>query len=344
MKTEIIDIDHASEFDEFVASHKRGHFMQSSLWGRVKDDWGWFGIICRGDDGVILGAMAVLVRKISKLPYHMLYAPRGPVCDLHDSAVFGALISAAREEGKKLNAYALKIDKDVDTNDGDYREIITREGFKINPVTDYFKGFQCARVIRIDLEGKTEDEVFASFDSGHRRKVRVALKNNVEIEKCGSEKAELFYDMMKETTERDGFELRSAGYFAKILDTFGDRACLYIAYYTPEGGEKTPIAGAISVEYGDKFWYFYGASRNIHRNVMPNYLVQWEMIRDAVKDGCSLYDFRGVTRFDEDDGLYRFKIKFGAYKEEFTGESELVLKPAAAKIVDKTQEIIKKLR
>ena len=65
---------------------------------------------------------------------------------------------------------------------------------------------------------------------------------------------------------------------------------------------------------------------------------------DAVKDGCSLYDFRGVTRFDEDDGLYRFKIKFGAYKEEFTGESELVLKPAAAKIVDKTQEIIKKLR
>ncbi|MBR3621601.1 MAG: methicillin resistance protein, partial [Clostridia bacterium] len=60
MKTEIIDIDHASEFDEFVASHKRGHFMQSSLWGRVKDDWGWFGIICRGDDGVILGAMAVL--------------------------------------------------------------------------------------------------------------------------------------------------------------------------------------------------------------------------------------------------------------------------------------------
>lgn len=344
MKTEIIGIDSASEFDKFVASHKSGHFMQTSLWGKVKDDWGWFGIICRGDGGEIIGTMAVLVRKISKLPYHMLYAPRGPVCDLHDSEVFGALISAAREEGKKYNAYALKIDKDADTNDGEYRKIVTDAGFKINPVTDYFKGFQCARVIRINLEGKTEEEVFASFDSGHRRKVRVALKNNVEIEKCGSEKAELFYDMMKETTERDGFELRSAAYFAKILDTFGENACLYIAYYTPEGGERTPIAGAISVEYGDKFWYFYGASRNIHRNVMPNYLVQWEMIRDAVRDGCALYDFRGVTRFDEDDGLYRFKIKFGAYKEEFMGEMELVLKPAAARIVDKTQEIIKKLR
>lgn len=344
MRTEITDIDHAGELDEFAASHERGHFMQSSLWGRVKDDWGWFGVICRSNSGEILGTMAVLVRKISKLPYHMLYAPRGPVCDLHDSAVFDALIAAAKEEGRKYNAYALKIDKDADTNDDGYREIVRRAGFKINPVTDAFKGFQCARVIRIDLAGKSEDEVFASFDSGHRRKVRVALKNNVEIEKYGSEKAELFYDMMVETTRRDGFELRSAAYFAKILDTFGDRARLYIAYYTPEGGEKTAIAGALALEYGKKFWYFYGASRDIHRNVMPNYLVQWEMIRDAVNHGCTLYDFRGVTRFDEDDGLYRFKIKFGAYKEEFMGEMELVIKPAAAKIVDKTQEIIKKLR
>ena len=344
MKTEIIDINSAGEFDSFVEKHPNGHFMQSSLWGRVKDDWGWFGIICRADSGEIKGAMAVLIRKISKLPYRMLYAPRGPVCDLHDKETFDCLIEAAKSEGKKYNAYALKIDKDADTNDEEYRGIVTSAGFKINPVTDAFKGFQCARVIRIDLEGKSEDEVFASFDSGHRRKVRVALKNNVEIGIYGSEKAELFYDMMKETTERDGFELRSAAYFAKILDSFGDRARLYIACYTPEGGEKTAIAGAISLVYGDKLWYFYGASRNIHRNVMPNYLLQWEMIKWAIECGCRIYDFRGVTRFDEDDGLYRFKMKFGAYKEEFMGEMELVLKPAAALIVDKTQELIKKMR
>ena len=343
MKTEIIDIDRASELDSFVASHERGHFMQSSLWGRVKDDWGWFGVICRDDGGEICGTMAVLVRKISKLPYHMLYAPRGPVCDLHDSGVFNTLISAAKEEGRKYNAYALKIDKDVDTNDGEYRKIVMDAGFKINPVTDYFKGFQCARVIRIDLEGKTEDDVFASFDSGHRRKIRIAIKNGVEIETSGSEKTGIFYEMMKETTERDGFELRSEAYFRKLLDTFGDRARLYIAYYTPEGGERIPIAGTLSVEYGDKFWYFYGASRNIHRNVMPNYLLQWEMIKRAVSLGCSIYDFRGVSRFDEDDGLYRFKIKFGAYKEEFMGEMDLDFKPAAAKFVGVAQNIIKKI-
>ena len=71
MKTEIVNIGSAVEFDRFVASHPSGHFMQSSLWGRVKDDWGWFGVLCRSDSGEIKGAMAVLVRKISKLPYHL---------------------------------------------------------------------------------------------------------------------------------------------------------------------------------------------------------------------------------------------------------------------------------
>ena len=73
----------------------------------------------------------------------------------------------------------------------------------------------------------SEDEVFASFHSDHRRKIRIALKNNVEIKIHGSEKADVFYSLMKETCERDGFELRSAAYFARILDCFGDKARLY---------------------------------------------------------------------------------------------------------------------
>lgn len=342
MKTETVSIENTAEFDAFVASHPRGHFMQSSYWGRVKDDWGWFGIICRDDSGEIKGTMAVLIRKLAKLPYRYLYSPRGPVCDLNDKEVFDTLIAAVKKEGKKYNAYELKIDKDVDTNDSDYRKIVTAAGFNIIPVVDEMKGMQCSRVIRINLEGKSEDEVFAAFDSGHRRKVRVALKNNVEIEIHGSEEANLFYDMMKETTERDGFALKEAEYFAKLLDVFGDKARLYIAYYTPEDGERVAIAGALSLVYGDKLWYFYGASRNIHRNVMPNYLLQWEMIKWAVECGCRIYDFRGVDRFDEDDGLYRFKIKFGSYQEEFMGEMTLTLNPVAEKLISTTQKILRR--
>ena len=44
---EFVDIDHAQELDAFVTAHEWSHFMQTSLWGRVKSDWGWHGILCR---------------------------------------------------------------------------------------------------------------------------------------------------------------------------------------------------------------------------------------------------------------------------------------------------------
>ena len=195
----------------------------------------------------------------------------------------------------------------------------------------------------IMLDGRNEDEVFAAFHSDHRRKIRIALKNNVEIKIHGSEMAETFYQIMKETCERDDFELRSAAYFAKILDVFGDKARLYMAYY-----EGRPIAGAISVLWGDKVWYFYGASSNSDRKVMPNYLLQWEMIKWAIEEGCKIYDFRGVAGIiDESNplfGLYRFKHRFDGTYIEFMGEMDLITKPAAAKIVAASQEIMKKLR
>ncbi len=343
MKTQIVDINSAAELNAFVEAHENGHFLQTSLWGKVKNDWKWFGIICRNGSGEITGTLAVLLRKISKLPYHMMYAPRGPVCGFNDKETFSALIAAAKEEGKKYNAYQLKIDKDVPYENEEYRAIAASEGFVFKGRTINFEDYQCRCVIRINLNGRTEDEVFAAFHSDHRRKIRNAIKNNVEIRIHGSEMAETFYEIMKETCERDGFELRPAKYFARILDCFGDKARLYMAYY-----EGKPIAGAISVLWGDKVWYFYGASSNENRKVMPNYLLQWEMIKWSIEEGCRIYDFRGVAGvIDENNplfGLYRFKHRFDGTYVEFMGEMDMILKPAAAKIVSASQQIMKKLR
>ena len=215
MKTEIVYRDNAEELDSFVASHPKGHFLQTSVWGRVKDDWQWFGVIARDDSGKIKGTLAVLARRISKLKYHMLYAPRGPVCDLHDAETFNVLVKAAKEEGGKLNGYMLKIDTDALASDEEYAQIIKEAGFVQQPRFMNFEGYQCRFVYRLDISGKTEEEVFAAFASKHRYNVRVALKHNVEIRRCGSEAAEDFYRIMEETGERDGFAIRSAAILSR---------------------------------------------------------------------------------------------------------------------------------
>ncbi len=343
MRTEIVDINGAGELDAFTARHPNGHFLQTSLWGKVKDDWGWFGVICRDDGGEIKGTMAVLLRKITATPYHMMYAPRGPVCDFDDEETFNLLIDAAKQEGKKYKAYELKIDKDVPSDNEVYKGITSKAGFIPKERSLDFDDFQCRFVFRINIDGRSEDEIFSSFASKHRYNVRVALKHGVEVKICSSEKKEEFFEIMQVTGERDNFAIRSADYFGKILDVFGENARLYMAYY-----EEKPIAGTLAVRWGNKVWYFYGGSLSSHRNVMPNYLLQWEMIKWAIESGCDIYDFRGVSgNLDESNplyGLYRFKKGFNGDFIEFAGEMDLILKPAAAKIVAASQEIKKKIR
>ena len=94
-------------------------------------------------------------------------------------------------------------------------------------------------------------------------------------------------------------------------------------------------SGAIAYLLGDKAWYTYGASSNEHRNVMPNYLMQWEMIRWAKESGCSLYDFRGVSQSNDQAasdhlaGLNRFMAGFNAAFIEYIGEFDRPSPPRA---------------
>jgi peptidoglycan pentaglycine glycine transferase (the first glycine) len=92
------------------------------------------------------------------------------------------------------------------------------------------------------------------------------------------------------------------------------------------------LSGAILMTTGKKACYLYGASDNRFRDRMPNYLIQWEMMRHAQATGATIYDFRGVSGNLSPDhplyGLYRFKRGFEGEFVEYIGEFDAVLKPA----------------
>ena len=91
------------------------------------------------------------------------------------------------------------------------------------------------------------------------------------------------------------------------------------------------MSGIITTHYGNKSWYLYGASDNVYREFMPNYLIQWKALTDAKEDGYEIYDFFGISgNTDETDhlyGLYRFKKGFGGEFTEFIGEFDYVVNP-----------------
>ena len=330
---EILSRENYGEYEAFVRAHPRGSIMQSVLWHGVKRGWGHEVVVSRGQDGQIRGGMSVLIQRIPVVGVSLLYAPRGPVCDLHDAALLKDLKSGADEIARRYKGYLFKIDPDTSAADTVFTGLAKELGFKAFLGGDGFETIQPRFNYRVYLGGRSEDALFAGFNQQARRNVRIALKNGVEVKICGKEALDAFAAIMQVTGERDGFSVRPKSYFESMMDALGEHCRLYMAYY-----QGRALAGALTTNYAGKCCYLYGASDNEYRKVMPNYLVQWEMIRWAAATGCEVYDFQGVSGNLEDEssplyGLYRFKRGFGGQVDEGPGEFDFVYRPLRARLV-----------
>lgn len=336
-----------AEYEAFNRTCPKGHFAQSVGWGKLKTEWKFEGVISRDGAGKINGIMSVLIRKMPMMPTSVLYAPRGPVCDVHDKEVLKTLLDGARALAKKYKGYALKLDSDVKSDDGEYLNIMKELGCTLPKDTKNFEGIQPRYVFRLYLEGRNDEELLMSFTQGHRRKVRLAERKGVNVKLIPAQELPAalhdFYELMLETGVRDNFVIRTEEYFKRLMDALGEDARLYMAY-NPEGA---PIAGTLAIGYGNKVWYLYGASSNRDRNLNPNYLLQYRMMQWAVERGADVYDFRGVSGdLSEDNplyGLYRFKKDFNGEFTEFCGELNLVFDPMWRFAAEKGQKAYRKL-
>ena len=332
------------EYEAFVQSHPKGNFAQSYLWGKQKPMWNWDAIAVRDENGKIKGSLAVMTRKVPGIGRTLMYGCRGPVCDLDDRETFSQLLDGAKALAKKYKSYVIKIDPDVPSSNTAFSSMLQSFGFRAKEGGKNFEAIQPRYVFRLNVEGKTEEELLANFHQKWRYNIRLAERKGVTVRVCGKEMVPAFSDLMLTTGVRDGFVTRKPEYFAAMLDNLGEHARLYMAF----DPNDTPIAGTLAIHYGDKVWYLYGASSNEHRNLMPNYLLQWRMIQWAIETNCRIYDFRGVSGDVSEDnplyGLFRFKQGFGGDFTEFVGEMDLVLSPVIYWAVEHGTSVFKELR
>lgn len=318
-------------FNDFVAAHPKGHFLQRTEWGDVKGSMGWESLPLVVEEGGEIRAALLILKRRLPLPLIercVFYAPRGPVADIHDPALMRALVEGSRQLAREHGAIFLKIDPDVKKEDEAFAVILRQAGFHRNETGLDFEGVQPAFVFRLDISDP-EEEILARMHSKTRYNIRLAQKKGVVIrEAAGREELKVFYEVLTETADRDQFLIRDYEYFASIWDNMVDKglARIFLGEY-----QGQVVAGTLALCLGEKAWYLYGASSSKFRNVMPNYLIQWEMIRWARRQGCTLYDFRGVSGdMDESNplyGLYRFKKGFNGEFTEFTGDWDLVYSP-----------------
>lgn len=100
------------------------------------------------------------------------------------------------------------------------------------------------------------------------------------------------------------------------------------------GDAKEPmyLSGALFAISGSKGYYMYAASSDEYRELLPNYFMQWEIMKYAKERGALTYDFGGISGMegesgDKTPGLYAFKKRWGAKSAGRIGEFDYVFKP-----------------
>lgn len=331
----LLNDENREEYIKFLQGHKKGHFLQSPEWAKVKSEWKNEVVLALDEKGKIKGSMSLLIRDFKGIT-SIMYSPRGPVCDPHDKETFSELVASAKELAKKYHSFIFRLDPDISNEDEEFKQIAREIGFKIKEdVKDFNEVIQPRYVFRLNVKDKTEEELLASFHEKTRYNIRLAIKKGVTVREGNRDDLKIFHKIMLETGVRDNFLIRPLEYFEKMYDELAPKYMkVLIAMYQGE-----PIAAVIPIIYGNKVWYLYGASSNAHRNAMPNYLLQWEQIKLALANKCDIYDFRGVSgHVDEHHpqyGIYKFKKGFNGDFVEFVGELYMVLNPFMNFVYDK---------
>ncbi len=309
-------------YEEFIKKQDLCDFQQSIKWASVKEFWNNDIIIIEDNNKNILATMSILIRKLPILG-NIMYVPRGPIGNIYNEEILRKITNKMKEIALEYKAFAIIIEPNVKADNKEFSIMANKLGYKINSKAIKFdQEIQARHNFRLNLRNKTEDDIFKNFASKTRYNIRLAMRKGVEVIEKNEKGLDEFYELMKETGKRDNFIIRSKEYFATILKKFPGDTKIYIAYY-----ENQPISAIMPILYGNKMWYLYGASSNSHRNLMSTYLLQWEMIKIALKNGCNEYDFRGVSMENGEDGLYRFKKGFGGDFVELIGEVYMDFKP-----------------
>ncbi|VAW73245.1 FIG070318: hypothetical protein [hydrothermal vent metagenome] len=148
------------------------------------------------------------------------------------------------------------------------------------------------------------DTLWNAFKSKHRTNIRRVYKNGVAVTAGGIELLDDFYDIMSQSWRTLGTPIYRKRYFHSILEAFGDDIRIFVA--TQNG---TPVATAFNGHFQSTVEGMWAGAIPAYRKLQINYVLYWEMIKDACERGFITYH---LGRSTVETGGESFKKKWNA--------------------------------
>ena len=307
-------------------------FLQSPKWGEAYRLTGFkVFYLAFYNDGDLHGIAMAIKHNAKRGTY--LEIPGGPLCNFNCSESKD-IIEALKDFAKKQNCVFVRIRPNLlsaPENISTFQNL----GLKIAPLHIHP---DCTTII--DLS-QSEEDLLKNFRRQTRYEVKQAIKKDIKIDICKTEKEyKEFYQCQVETARRQGFIPSSGEFILALKKSFGDKTRLYKSS-TKEGDV---LAYALVLLEKPRAVYIEAASTPANFRQPGAYALQWQIIRDAKKIGLKEYDLFGIAPAGEENhrysGVTTFKNGFGGKRIMFIPDFDIVINPFRYQIT----RIIEKIR
>jgi FemAB-related protein (PEP-CTERM system-associated) len=148
------------------------------------------------------------------------------------------------------------------------------------------------------------EALFNSFSQKHRKNIRRAQKNELTVRKGGIDLLDDFFHILELSWRSLGTPMYSRNYFQRLLETFPQNTSVFTCSW-----KGAPVAVALTGHYNGVVEGMWAGARHELRHLDANYVLYWEMLRDACQSGHKLFH---LGRSTSQSGAEQFKSKWNA--------------------------------
>jgi len=289
MKFEICEHP-GKEWDQFVEKHTHILFYYS-VWSEVLQE-GLGGrpyyLCLKNDAGIACGMPGVMLTYYGiRLFYSSI--PYGGY--IGDPALFGRFMSRFREETKIADI--VHVSPFLSDRDEEYSRFFTSAG---------------EAATRIDLKGKTGEDVFSRFEPSVRQSLNKSARLGVEVVRCDDRESFLTaHRLYLQTMERNRAIARyTEKWFGALHLILAGKGLAFVCLARYNG---TPVSATVVIDSGKGYHLLHSGSCTEQLNLRANDVIVCELLKDAIREGKESVDFMFSDPLDTN--LIRWKEKFG---------------------------------